>query len=292
MLDVKIETFLRVARLRSYTAAAESLGLTQPAVTQHIQKLEAHYGSKLVDSAHRTVRLTQSGELLYEYLSLQRANEGQLAGLMRNVAGPLRVGATLSIADYYLPSLPVEHLLTSRERIQVTVGNTARLLDALGAGELDCAFIEGLFDTALFQTEVFCEARLVPIVAANHPLLGRRPDLEALHAYPLILREPHSGTREVFENWLARQDDSPRNFARLVELGSFMLIKELVRRSQAVAFVYEAVARREVEEGRLAILDMADFHVTHSLRFAYRRGDPRSKELEAFFRQISGPEGV
>lgn len=287
MLDLKIETFLRVAQLGSYTAAAQSLHLTQPAVTQHIQKLEAHYGCKLVDSTRRSARLTEAGRLMYEYFSLQRANEEQLTGLMRNVAEPLRVGATLSIADYYLPELLVERLLAGEERVRILVGNTARLLEELHSGALDCAFIEGLFDTALFQTHILCQARLVPVVAAGHPLLGRTVTLEELHRYPLVLREPHSGTREVFENWLAQQNDTPQAFERVVELGSFTLIKELVRRSLAVAFVYEAVARREVEAGTLALLEVEQCQVTHGLRFVYRKGEPRAEELENFFRGFS-----
>ena len=283
MLDVKIETFLRVAGLGSYTAAAQSLHLTQPAVTQHIQKLEAHYGCKLVDSTRRSAHLTEAGKLLYQYFRLQRANEEQLSGLMRNVAEPLRVGATLSIADYYLPKLPVERLLASEERIRIIVGNTARLLEELHTGLLDCAFIEGAFDTTLFQTSIFRQARLVPIVAADHPLLGRTVALEELHRYPLVLREPHSGTREVFEGWLYQHNDTPQAFAQIIELGSFILVKELVGRSQAVAFVYEAVAQREIELGRLALLKVEDCQINHGLRFVYRKGEPRAAVLEHFF---------
>lgn len=282
MLDAKIETFLQVVRLGSYTAAAQSLHLTQPAVTQHIQKLEQHYGCKLVDSARRSARLTEAGKLLYEYLSLQQANEEQLTGLMRNVVEPLRVGATLSIADYYLPGLLVDHLLSGDTRVRITVGNTARLLEELRTGELDCAFIEGLFDAALFQSNTFCQARLVPVVAAGHPLLGRSVTLEELHGYPLVLREPHSGTREVFENWLRQRNDTPQSFAQMVELGSFTLIKELVHRSQAVAFVYEGVVHKEIEAGTLSVLEVEQYQIIHDLRFVYRKGDPLSAVLERF----------
>lgn len=290
MLDLKIETFLRVARLGSYTAAAQSLHLTQPAVTQHIQKLEQHYGCKLVDSTRRSARLTEAGKLLYEYLSLQRANEEQLTGLMRNVVEPLRVGATLSIADYYLPGLLLERLLTDEPRIRISVGNTARLLEELHTGVLDCAFIEGLFDAALFQSNIFCQARLVPVVAAGHPLLGRTITLEELHGYPLVLREPHSGTREVLENWLQQQNDTPQSFAQMVELGSFTLIKELLRRSQAVAFVYEGVVRREMDAGELSILEVERCQIIHALRFVYRKGDPNSAALERFYKSIAFQE--
>lgn len=286
MLDAKIETFLQVAQLGSFTAAAAVLHLTQPAVTQHIRKLEAHYGCTLVDCSHRAVKLTEAGARLCEYLLLQRANEQRFAKLLHNTVEPLCIGATLSIADYYLPDLLVERLLLPGGRVRVTVGNTARLLAALRAGELDGAFIEGLFDTALLSSRVLYEARLVPVVAAGHPLLGRQVTLEELHAYPLALREPHSGTRDVLENWLMQQNDAPQAFAQTVELGSFVLIKKLVQRSTAVTFVYEAVVREELRRGELCLLSLRDFCVAHALRFVYRRGDAQSALLERFFEEL------
>lgn len=283
MLDAKIETFLRVAELNSFTAAAETLHLTQPAVTQHIHKLEAHYGCKLIDSTHKSVRLTNAGTLLYEYLSLQRANEQRFSQLLHNAVEPLRIGATLSIADYYLPVPLVEQMLTGKERIRVTVGNTAHLIEALRTDNLDCAFIEGLFNTALFESHIFHQARFLPIVSARHPLAGKNVSLEDLHQYPIVLREPDSGTREVLENWLHLQNDEPKNFAQVIELGSFVLIKQLVQRSNAITFVYEAVVKQELECRELCILSLKDFDVTHALRFVYRKGDVRRPVLKAFF---------
>lgn len=74
MLDSKIETFINVIKYKSYTLAAEKLHMTQPAVTQHIHKLESYYGCLLIDSSRHTVKPTQAGMLLYEYLRLQKAN--------------------------------------------------------------------------------------------------------------------------------------------------------------------------------------------------------------------------
>ena len=78
MLDSKMDTFLTVARLGSYTLAAQELHITQPAVTQHIRKLEEHYGCRLVDFTGHQLRLTQAGELLCQYGTLQNANERSL----------------------------------------------------------------------------------------------------------------------------------------------------------------------------------------------------------------------
>lgn len=286
MLDAKIETFLKVVELKSYTTAAEALHLTQPAVTQHIRKLEAHYGHRLIDSSKRSVQVTEAGEMLYRYLSLQRANEARFVQLLQSTVKPLRVGATLSIADYYLPGPLLNRMLHNSDPVRVTVGNTTHLLEQLRTGELDCAFIEGLFDALLFETLSFCQATFLPVVRSGHPLLGSETTLAALHTYPLALREPHSGTREVLETWLRQQDDGPLFFAGVVELGSFTLIKEWVRRTDAITFVYEGVVREELARGDLCQLPLAGFPLTHALRFVYRRGDARHQQLEQFFREL------
>ncbi len=285
MLDAKIETFLRVAELNSFTAAAETLHLTQPAVSQHIHKLETHYGCKLIDSTHKAMHLTNEGNLLYEYLSLQRANERCFSQLLHNTIEPLRIGATLSIADYYLPEILINQMLSSGERIRVTVGNTAHLLEALRTGELDCAFIEGLFHSALFESHVFCQARFLPVASVKHPLAGKTISLEELQQYPIILREPNSGTREVFENWLHLQNAEAKSFAQVTELGSFVLIKKLIQHSSAVTFVYEAVVKTELEHGKLCALALKDFDLTHALCYVYRKGDIRRPVLEKIFEQ-------
>ena len=85
--------------------------MTQPAVTQHIHKLEAYYNCKLVDSSQHTIKITNAGKRLYTYLSLQQANEKHFFHLLKNTVRPLCIGASLSIADYYLPQFLIKKLI-------------------------------------------------------------------------------------------------------------------------------------------------------------------------------------
>lgn len=286
MLDSKNQTFLAVVELGSYTAAAQVLHLTQPAVTQHIQKLEQHYACKLMDSSGRGARPTKAGQLLYEYLSLQQANQQRFQGIMANLTQPLTLGATLSIADYYLPQRLVEYMLGENKPLGVVVSNTAHLLEQLHKGQLDCALIEGRVEPTLLESRVFSQAHFIPVVAKGHPLAGQKISLQQLHQYPLALREPHSGTRDILESWLGQQNDSPLSFAKVVELGSFVLLKEYVRRSLGVTFVYDAVVGRELESGQLATLDLEGFPLSHPLLFVFRRGDPRQRLLLELFERL------
>lgn len=286
MLDLKVHTFLKVVELGSYTAAAAALHLTQPAVTQHIARLEEHYGCRLFRPEGRGVRLTEAGESFLRYARMQRANEMQLQRDLERVHLPLRLGSTLSIADYYLPELILPLCGREAHLPCVEVANTEILLGKLLAGELDAAFIEGIFDRACFEAKVFSEPEFVPVAAADHPLAGREVTLEELHEYPIICREAGSGTRAVMENYLARQNDSPNSFAQLWEAGSFALIKQMLRGTQAVSFMYEAVARREVEEGSLKRLNIRGYDVCHALHFVYLKHSLRRRAVEELFERM------
>lgn len=286
MLDLKVHTFLKVVELGSYTAAASAMHLTQPAVTQHIARLEEHYGCRLFRPEGRGVRLTEAGESFLHYARMQYANE---VDLQRDLSGrhkPLRIGSTLSIADYYLPELILPLCRSESVLPHVDVGNTEQLLGKLLAGELDAAFIEGIFDRALFEARVFSVPEFVPVAAADHPLANRPVTLEELHDYPVILRESGSGTRAVMENYLAQQNDSPNSFAAVWEVGSFVLIKQMLRGTEAVSFMYEAVARQEIGEGSLSRLQIREYDLRHPLHFVYLKHSVRRRVVEDFYRKI------
>lgn len=286
MLDAKLTTFLEVARLGSYTRAAESLHLTQPAVTQHIRKLEAHYGQRLTDTSGRSVRLTAAGEQVLGYARLQTANERSLMERLAAGQRPLRVGATLSIADYYLPSSLSRSLASGGLPPHVEVGNTDALLLRMRDGGLDCAFIEGLFDEAAFEASVWRNAAFVAVARAGHPLAGGPCALRELCGYPLLLREPGSGTRAVLESVLFQRGLSPESFQGAAELGGFGLIKAALRATDAVSFMYERVCEAEMEAGRLCKLDVSDFSLVRPLYFLRLRGGAERERAGAFFAAV------
>ena len=282
MLDAKILTFLEVARLGSYTRAAECLHLTQPAVTQQIHRLEEHFGRQLVDTRGRGVRLTRAGEELKKHGQIELVNECRLMQRMAAGAPPLRLGATLSIADYYLPK-PLAGLLASGQAPQVCVGNTQTLTRRMLEGELDCALVEGLFDRALFEPHRWRTARFVAAARAGHPLAGQPCTMNDLCACPLLVRERGSGTRAVLESALFARGMDLSAFARTVELGSFGLIKAALAATDAVTFLYEGVV---AGEGGLAALEMTDFALEWPLYFLIPRGSGQREKCLALLEAL------
>lgn len=286
MLDPKIFTFLEVAKYKNYTKSAAHLNLTQPAVTQHIKKLEEYYGCSLIDISGKSVKLTAQGEALYNYANFQIANEEQLINQIKKIETPIKIGATLSIADYYLPPYLSSYLANNDELVSLTVKNTKSIIDMLLNNELYCAFIEGIFDKSLFHFYEFFSTRFLPVARKGHPLEGVEASISQIHEYPLILREEGSGTREIYENYLYQNNDSILSASKVYEISSFGVIKKVLSTSDAISFMYEEVAKQEVEKGELCYLSIKDYSIERPLYFIYPSNSLMKNRNELFYESL------
>ncbi|GEN56276.1 LysR family transcriptional regulator [Halolactibacillus alkaliphilus] len=286
MLDQKLLTFIKVVECKNYTKAAEALNLTQPAVSQHMKKLEAYYGTRLIEMKGKAINLTDQGKMVYNYVQVQRSNEHHLKNKLNQIAAPMRIGATLSIADYYLPKYLNDYLQKGHDNIAVSVNNTKRIIQLLLDDELDCAFIEGIFDKDMFSHHAFTQTDFKAVVSPGHPLLQKEASVTDLYQYPLLIREKGSGTRKIFEQYLTQQNDSLLSFKEIHEIGSFMLLKSILRNSQAVSFMYEKVVEDEVISSNLAYLSLKDVRLTRPLFFIYPKHSLKSTWIQDFYAQF------
>ena len=286
MIDHKILTFLKVADLKNYTRAAKALNLTQPAVSQHIQKLEAHYNCPLIKIKGKAIELTPEGQALYNYGNFQIANEDQLKNQIKKVKTPIKIGATLSVADYYLPDYLIHYLRTQEATFSVSVRNTQDILRMLLKNELNCAIIEGIFDKSIFNYFEFTHTPFLAVARKGHPLEGNKVSPKAIHAYPLILREQGSGTREIYENFLYQNNDSILSACKIYEISSFALIKKMLLASDGISFMYEGVARQEVDQGQLCYLELENFNIKRPLYFIYPENSLMKESIENFYRAL------
>lgn len=174
MLDYRTHTFLEVYRQRSFTRAAEALLITQPAVSQHIRQLEAHYGCALFTKTGRGVEPTPAANLLYQRLLAMENDEGRLqietaelaARPTSASAAPLIFGCTRTIADYVAPRLISTHLAAHPDAsVTLRAGNTRDLVCALERGEIDFALVEGSFDRSRFAYETLSHEAYVAVAA-------------------------------------------------------------------------------------------------------------------------------
>jgi len=258
MADRRLQVFHAVAKHLSFTRAAETLFMTQPAVTFQIKQLEEHLGTRLFDRAQGRIALTPAGQLALDYaeriLALSAELDTRLKELGGQAAGPLAIGASMTIGEYVLPQL-IGQFKAQFPAVMPTlfVGNSEAVQERVAERTLDLGFIEGDSHLPTLQSDACCEDELHVVCAPSHPLAREaaiRPLALAQHAY--ISREAGSGTREVIDRYFAKAGVPPEQMNRVVELGSPEAVKGLVATGMGFTIMSRVIVAKELQLGHLA----------------------------------------
>lgn len=273
MLDNRVETFLALCDIMNYTKTAETLHITQPAVTQQIRWLEEYYGCRLFSYQGKVLRLTEKGETLRRLAQQMTANaQGILQEMQReeNTEIHLRIGATKTIGDYMLPPIMVDFLQEYPQyRLHLTVDNTGKLLHMMEEGKIDFAIVEGFFDKEKYDFTLYKRERFLGVCGKACPLRGKSISLWETHTEPLILREPGSGTRDILEELLKENNFTVHSYTAVQEISNFQAVKAMTEASLGITFLYEPVVKQELEEKRLFPLEILNFDIFRELNFVY-----------------------
>jgi DNA-binding transcriptional LysR family regulator len=226
----QLRAFADVIELGSFSAAAERLNLTQPAVSQQVKQLERRFALKLIERVARKVTPTPAGiELMAHARRLEAVMAGALDAMARHATGALgrvRIGTGATACIHLLP--PVLRDLRGRLpslEIAVSTGNTAHILKLLEDNALDVGLVTlPARGRALSITPVL-DDEFVAIASPDAPPLPRRVTPAVLAARPLVLYESGAQTRRIVDQWFGRRSSS---FKPVMELGSVEAIKELV----------------------------------------------------------------
>lgn len=257
MADRRLQVFHAVARHLSFTKAAETLFMTQPAVTFQIKQFEEHLGTRLFDRAQGRIVLTPAGQLALEYagriLALSAELEMRLKEMGGQAAGPLLIGASMTIGEYVLPQLIGKFKARFPAVVPTLfVGNSEAVQERVAERTLDLGFIEGDSHLSSLLSELCCEDELQVVCAPTHSLAKEPHALPAaLIQHPYIGREPGSGTREVIDRYLQQAGVSPESMDRVVELGSPEALKGLVATGLGYAIMSRVIVAKELQLGQL-----------------------------------------
>ena len=280
MIDSRMETFLTLCRHMNYRKTAETLNMTQPAVTQHIHYLENLYGCKLFLYDRKTLKMTEDAHILKKYAENVLYQETKLREqLCASGRRHFSVGATKTIGEYVIGEHLGNYLSHDENTISIVVENTEHLLDKLSSGDLDFALIEGFFDRNRFSSRLYQTEPFVGICGKDHPFAGRTVSPDDLWEQDLILREDGSGTRNILELLLAERSHTVNEFRRISTISNFGLMMTLLKNNRSITFAYRAVKNKQP--------DLAEFRVEgwDTLReFNYVYLDtPFSKEAVTYF---------
>ena len=259
----QLRVFVAVAERLHVTQAAAALGMTQSAASAAIAALETGLRMPLFDRVGRGIALTEAGRLLLPEAKamltrLVQAKQAldDLQGLRR---GHLALHASQTIAGYWLP--PLMHrfrMAWPRVTLSLVIGNTAQVARAVLEGEANLGFVEGDVDYPLLTQVPVAADRLVLVVGAGHPWAGRaRLEAGELTGTDWVLRERGSGTRQVFEDALARFGVNPKLLDVQMELPSNEAVRAAVEAGAGATVISRLVAAAGIMAGSLVELPLA-----------------------------------
>jgi DNA-binding transcriptional LysR family regulator len=254
----QLKVFEAVARLSSYSRAAEELHLTQPAVSTQIRKLEGHAGLPLFEQLGKKIFLTAAGQELLHHsrVIIGQFEEAEAAMThFKGVSGGRLNVAVISAGDYFLPSLLVEFARRHEGvEINLSVHNRGDLLTHLSDNRTDLAVMVRPPDDADTVAEPFAPHPYLIVAPRDHPLVPERGiALSRLVREPFIVREPGSDTRHSMADALGRHH-AHVNVA--LEVKSTETIKQAVIAGMGVAFLSGHTVSRELRDGSLVALDV------------------------------------
>lgn len=258
-----LRPFYHVAETGSFSEAARRLHVTQPAVSKAVRELENQLDLPLIErgsaggAAGRALQLTDNGRAVYEHaraiFALERSAVEDIQARLGLQRGQLRVGASTTIAGYWLPPAIARFLQLHPDiELSITAGNTKAICEALLDCRVDVALVEGSVADPRIQATLWREDTL-QIVAHPDLAIARlaRPTLRQLNQQTWLQREPGSGTREFMDGVLQRLRIMP---AHRVELSSSESIARTVAAGAGLALLPTVVVRELHELGQIKYL--------------------------------------
>ena len=281
----QLRVFIEVARHASVQRAAAALHITPPAVSMQIKELESQLGMRLFDRDKRRLSLSTAGEYFLVHarrmLAAYKETEDAMARLQHLERGVLTLGF-VSTANAFLPRMLADFTAEHpgvELRLRVAHNRDA-LTSQLRGNEIDLAVMGRPPRELGTRAEAFAAHPLVFVAPAGHPLT-HLPNLraEALEPYPLLMREPGSGTRAALEEFLARQHLTPRNS---MEIGSNETLKQAVIAGLGLSLLSLHTIGLELRGGLLHVLDIQDTPLMRSWFIVQQNARQLAPAAEAF----------
>lgn len=257
-MDINLEyykIFYHVAKNQSITSAAETLSISQPAVSQAIKHLEQDLGCTLFVRMSKGVRLTKEGELLFSYVERGYETilfgEHKLAEMLNLDAGEIRIGASdMTLQFYLLDYLEQFHERYPGIKVVVTNAPTPETLRHLKDGKIDFGIVSTpIPENGKLKTTSVREIRDIFVAGNNFEMLkGRVLSYQELEKFPVMYLEGTTSTRKYVEQFLLDQGVvlNPE-----FELATSEMLVQFAVRNLGIASVVEDFARKKIEQGEL-----------------------------------------
>ena len=284
----QLAAFCAVVERRSFSQAAERLGVTQPAVSLQVRALEKRLGTQLLDRSGRRVEPTEAGWRLYRGAQRLLTLEEQLldevvAEADGELAGQLSIGASTGPAAIVLPLLLCEFQRAHPEvRVALEVHDTQTVVDRVADRELELGIVGAARRHRGVHFEPFLRDEVILACPAGHPFAGRTIELEELRGQELVVMQEGAGVRQVVEDELRKQGVRLRDLDVRLELGLQESVRSAVVGGYGVTFISRAAIESELASGRLAEARVEGMDARREISLARATGRVSTRVAEAF----------
>lgn len=287
MINDKLYTLIVLAREKNYTKTAELRNITQPAVTQHIQSLENHFGIKIFIKKGKELVITPEGETLIKearkLISIDKRIKEKLERELDEFKS-IDIGITLTASNHIIPKM-VQVFKDKFPNITYSVHttNVKNIYEKLRFDEFEFAVIDGTPPTQEFESALLEKDELIFIASPNHPLAQKKEiTLVDLKKEKMILRDKNANTRIVFENYLLNHFENIDEFDIILEIESTSLIKQLVIKGHGISIMSRVICERLIEQGVLTALNVKNFRLERGIYLIY----PKQRENDTIIQSI------
>jgi DNA-binding transcriptional LysR family regulator len=284
----QLAAFCAVVERKSFSQAAERLGVTQPAVSLQVRSLEKRLGRQLLDRSGRRVEPTEAGLALYRGAQRLLALEGQLleeleAGGEGELGGTLEVGASTGPGSTVVPVLLCEFQRANPGvAISLSISDTQSVVDRVAARELELGVVGAARRHRGVAFEPFFRDEVVLACPPEHRFAGRTVTLDELKQEPLIVMQEGAGVRQVIEDELRRAGTRLRDLEPRLELGLQESARSAVSAGYGVTFISRAAIEADLVAGTLAVARVKGLDPARQISLVRSTGRSPTRAAEAF----------
>jgi DNA-binding transcriptional LysR family regulator len=284
----QLAAFCAVVERKSFSQAAERLGVTQPAVSLQIRSLEQRLGRQLLDRSGRRVEPTEAGLRLYASAQrLLQAEEQLLEELESDdegvVTGELELGASTGPGGSVVPVILCEFQeLHPDVRVRLSVSDTQTVVARVADRELELGIVGAGRRHRGVTFEPFFSDEVVLAVPAAHPFAGKTVTLEQLRGEPLIVMQEGAGVRQVIEDELRKTGTRLRDLDVRLELGLQESVRSAVLAGHGVTFISRLAVGSDLATGLLATARVRGLDPVREIFLVRASGRSETRAARAF----------
>src|SRR5438105_11754352 len=289
LMDTKqLAAFCAVVERRSFSQAAERLGVTQPAVSLQVRSLEKRLGKQLLDRSGRRVEPTEAGLALYRGAQRMLSLEGQLLDELEaaeggELGGALQVGASTGPGSTVVPVLLCEFQRDNPGvAVSLTISDTQSVVERVAERELELGVVGAARRHRGVTFEPFFRDDVVLACPPDHRFAGRSVTLEELRKEPLIVMQEGAGVRLVIEDELRRAGTRLRDLQPRLELGLQESARSAVAAGYGVTLISRAAIEADLAAGTLAVARVKGLDPARQISLVRSAGRSPTRAAEAF----------